>query len=185
MLNVDCVIGIDCGSQGGFAVWRQGLTPVTAKMPKEIDAIRDFLAYYSCFNTLVFLEKVQLRPDDVMLQDGKAMLGKMYRMQKLLANFEQIKAILETEKMPYCMVHPQKWISGLGLRTKGGQRADKTERKNRYKQFAKFHYPETKVTLWNADALCLMHWGRKMLSDSKGANWIEANLPKREYQKIL
>lgn len=185
MLSIDCVIGIDCGSQGGIAVWRAGLKPITVKMPKNTNELLDFLAYFSSFKTLVFLEKVQLRPDDVMMQDGKAMLGKMYRMQKLLANFEQIKTILEAEGLPYCLVHPQKWIAGLGLRTEGGQRADKAERKNRYKKFAQYHYPDAKVTLWNADALCLVHWGRKMLSDAKGLKWIEANLPKREQEKLM
>lgn len=185
MFNVDCVIGIDPGSQGGIAVWRAGLNTVTARMPKDVHDLSDMLSYYADFRTLVFLEKVQLRPDDVMMQDGKAVLGKMYRMQKLLANFEQLKTVITMAGLPYCLVHPQKWIAGLGLRTEGGQREDKAERKKRYKTFAQYHYPEVKTTLWNSDALCLVHWGRKMLADPKGQRWIEANLPKKEQEKLL
>lgn len=185
-MNVDCVIGIDCGSQGGIAVFRQGLKPVAVKMPKDTNDLLDFLSYYTDFKTLVFLEKVQLRPDDVMYQEGSANLGKMYRMQQLLANFEQVKTLLQAAGLPFCLVHPQKWISALGLRrTTGGQREDKKDRKARYKHFASVHYPEVKATLWNADALCLVHFGRMMLGTPKGVKWIEANLPKKEQEKLL
>ena len=48
------------------------------------------------------------------------------------------------------------------------------KRKNRYKKVAQNLYPEVNVTLWNSDAILLMHFGRVvLLNDLK---WVKENL---------
>ena len=74
------------------------------------------------------------------------------------------------------------WQTKLKLRIRG-EKVEKAERKRRYQEKAASCYPEIKVTLWNADALLLMHFGRwALVNDSK---WVKANLPEREYQKLF
>lgn len=183
-IKIDCVIGIDPGtSAGGIAVYIPGYCTKTVKMPKDIADLRDFLGYYKeNFHPIVFLEKLSVRPDDVALEDGKANMGKLYRIQKMMANFEHLKAIIEAVGVPYVMVHPASWQSKLKLR-QPGVKEEKPERKRRYQSIAAKAYPGVKVTLWNADALLIMHFGRwALVNDLK---WVRANLPQREYNKLF
>lgn len=185
-IRIDCVIGVDPGSQGGLAVFIPGQNPKVVKMPKDIRELADFFAYYKeNYKPIVFLEKLSVRPDDVMVQGDRAAMGKMYRIQKLMANFEHLKAIIETAGIPYVLVHPGKWMSYLGLRTtsRNGVKETKSERKNRYKEFAQKNYPSVNVTLWNADALNIMHFGRWALVNEP--NWVKEQLPEREYAKLF
>lgn len=182
-IRINAVIGVDPGAMGGIAVFIPGQNPKVVKMPKDIRELADFFAYYKeNYKPIVFLEKLSVRPDDVMIQGDKAAMGKMYRIQKLMANFEQIKTIIEMNNIPYVMVHPGKWTTYLGLRIKG-KKETKQERKNRYKEFAQKNYPSVNVTLWNGDALNIMHFGRKVLVNEP--NWVKANLPEREYAKLF
>ena len=81
--------------------------------------------------------------------------------------------------MPYVLVHPMSWQSRLGLRIKGEK---KKERKARYKEQAEKLYGGN-VTLWNADALLIMHFGRNVLQyDQK---WLLKNLPDKEQSKLF
>lgn len=184
--KIDCVIGVDPGAAGGLAVFVPGKLAKTVKMPKDITELKEFFGYYAeNYKPVVFLEKLSVRPDDVAVDGGKAALGKLYRIQKMMANYEHLKAIIEAVGIPYVMVHPGKWTSYLGLRLvrKNGSKETKQERKNRYKEFAQKNYPGINVTLWNADALNILHFGRKVLvNDPK---WVKANLPEREYQKLF
>lgn len=185
-LKIDCVIGIDPGAMGGIAIHIDGKNPIAAKNPKDVRDLMDMLAYYAdAFHPIIFLEKVQFRPDDVVIDSSGANLGKAYRIQRMLANFEHLKASIEMSGIPYCLVHPLSWQSKMGLRTKGGQRADKAERKKHYKEVAAELFPEVKTTLWNADALLIMEFGKRMLADEKGMKWILSNLPKREHSKLF
>lgn len=170
MQNYDCVIGIDPGSNGGIAVWRPGTPVKTVKMPRDLVDIRDLLQYIKSIakSPIVFLEKVQLRSDDIKDNPGKA-----FRIQQLLMAFQQLKDYIAVEGVPYVMVHPISWQSYLKLRK---QREEKTERKNRYKDAAAYYYPGVKVTLWNADAILLMHFGR--LKCHNEPSWVQDNLPK-------
>ena len=59
---------------------------------------------------------------------------------------------------------------------------EKTERKNRYKDAAQHYYPEIKATLWNADAVLLMHFGR--LKKQNDPKWIIQNLPSDIVRKL-
>lgn len=177
----DTIIGIDPGAAGGIAIFQPGKITRTVKMPKEIRELGEFFSYYAeNFRPLVFLEKLSVRPDDV-----KDNPGKIYRIQQMLANYEHLKALLENVGLPYVLVHPGKWTAYLGLRLvrKGCIKETKQERKNRYKKYAQKNYPEVNVTLWNADALNILHFGRKILVNDP--NWVKSNLPKKELEKLF
>ena len=170
MFDFNAVIGIDPGASGGLAIFQPGKLTKTVKMPKEVRELRDFFEYYADnFKPIVFLEKLSVRPDDI-----KGNPGKIYRIQQMLANFEHLKAIMESEGVPYVLVHPMSWQTRLGLRVKG-QHEEKADRKRRYRATAERLYPAVKTTLWNSDALLILHFGRMVLvNDPK---WVLDNLP--------
>lgn len=183
-IKINCVIGIDPGTNGGIAVFIPGNPVKAVKMPRDITDLADFLSYYKeISNPIIFLEKLSVRPDDVGVgPDGKPNMGKIYRIQKLMANYEHLKALIETAGIPYVMVHPMTWQTKLKLRVRG-QQEEKAERKRRYASKAGELYPGVKVTLWNADALLIMHFGRYALVNE--TNWVRENLPVREQSKIF
>lgn len=182
-IKINCVIGIDPGAAGGIAVFIPGRNTKALKMPKDVRELGDFFAYYAeNYKPIVFLEKLSVRPDDVSVQGDRAAMGKLYRIQKMMANFEHLKALIETHGIPYVMVHPLSWQTKLKLRVRG-QHEEKADRKRRYKEAAAQLYPGVNVTLWNADALLLMHFGRWALINEP--KWVKANLPEREYQKLF
>lgn len=182
-IKINCVIGIDPGANGGLAIYIPGRLTKVAKMPKDLTELRDFFAYYAeNYKPIVFLEKLSVRPDDIKTDGTGTNMGKLYRIQKLIANFEHLKALIETSGIPYVMVHPMTWQTKLKLRIHGMQE-EKADRKRRYAQLAAAQYQEIKVTLWNADALLIMHFGRWALVND--AKWVKANLPEREYQKLF
>jgi len=183
LFNINAIIGIDPGSSGALCVFIPGKLVKVIKMPKDITELRDFFAYYAeNFKPIVFLEKLSVRPDDVVVQGDRAAMGKLYRIQKLMANFEHLKALAETAGIPYVMVHPASWQTKLKLRVRGVHE-EKADRKKRYQEHAAKLYPGVKVTLWNADALLIMHFGRWALVNEP--KWVKANLPEREYQKLF
>ena len=182
-IKINCVIGVDPGAGGGIAVFIPGRNTKAIKMPKDIAQLRDFFAYYAeNYKPIVFLEKLSVRPDDVVVQGDKAAMGKLYRIQKMMANFEHLKALIETSGIPYVLVHPLSWQTKLILRVRGVHE-EKADRKRRYKDAAAQLYPGVNVTLWNADALLLLHFGRwALVNDIK---WVKANLPEREHAKLF
>lgn len=182
-MKINCVIGIDPGAAGGIAVFVPGAKVKTVKMPKDVRELQVFFQYYAeNFRPIVFLEKLSVRPDDVQMQGGRAAMGKLYRIQKMMANYEHLKALLEASEIPYVMVHPASWQSKLKLRERGSKE-EKADRKRRYREHAGRLYPWAKVTLWNADALLIMHFGRWALEND--FSWVRANLPEREYDKLF
>ena len=168
-MNFDCVIGIDPGTNGGIATWRPNAPLKTSKMPKDLNDIRDYLQYIKsiCQRPIIFLEKVQLRADDVKDNPGKA-----FRIQQLLISFQKLKDYMEVEGIPYVLFHPISWQTTLKLRKQG---ESKSERKSRYKQVAEYYYPNIKTTLWNADAILILHAGRVKIKYEP--QWVLANLP--------
>lgn len=176
-IKVDCIIGIDPGASGGIVVWRQNAKPRAIKMPKDINDVKKLLEYYkSIGNPIVFLEKLSVRPDDISMGGDGANMGKLYRIQRMMANFEQLKAVMMLAEIPYCMVHPMKWQNTLKLRTAGKVKEEKADRKRRYKDIAGKLYPAIKPTLWSADATLIMHFGRYVLANDM--DWVKSNLPK-------
>lgn len=174
MKQINSIIGIDPGVNGGIALYRSGRATVY-RMPEDLNRLKDLLKQEKELGeTIVFIEKLSVRPDDVASENGAANMGKLYRIQKMMANFEQLKAIVSVCDIPYILVHPMKWQNKLELRVRG-EKEEKKERKNRYKEVAQELYPYIKTTLWNADALLIMHFGRHMLEHCP--IWIKQNLP--------
>ena len=182
-MNISAIIGIDPGGAGGIAVFIPGCNVKVAKMPKDVRNLRDFFEYYAeNYKPIVFIEKLSVRPDDVIMKDDKAAMGKLYRIQHMMANYEHLIAMIETFEIPYVRVHPISWQTKLKLRVKG-EKIEKAQRKRNYQNKAASLYPEVKVTLWNADALLIMHFGRWALMNDK--KWVKEQLPEREYQKLF
>ncbi len=156
-----------------MVVWRPNEPIKAVKMPKDLNAIKDFVNYYKdVAKPLVFLEKLSIRPDDIADDGTGKNKGKIYRIQVMMQNFEQLKAILTVSGIPYVLVHPMTWQSRLKVRMKGEEKPD---RKRRFKDIAEKLYP-IKQTLWSADATLIMHFGRYILAND--INWVKENLPK-------
>lgn len=175
-ITIDCIIGIDPGKNGGIAVWRPNHKTEVIKMPDDLMDLRQWFDYMKTIcRPLVFVEKVQLRPDDITDNPGKA-----FRVQKLLSEFEKLKMIIAMCDVPFVLVHPLKWQNGLKLRVKG---EEKPERKKRYQRVAADYYPDVRATLWNADAIMIMHFGRYILHNDP--RWVLENLPAPMHDRLF
>ena len=175
-ITIDCIIGIDPGKSGGLAIWRPNYKTEVLKMPSNILDLRQYFEYIaSICNPLIFLEKVQLRPDDIKDNPGKA-----FRIQRMLADFETLKTVISVCDIPFVLVNPMKWQNTLKVRVKGEERKD---RKKRFQRAAIDCYPDVKVTLWNCDALLLLHFGRFVLQND--FKWVLQNLPNQIHYKIF
>lgn len=185
-MKIDCVIGIDPGVNGGIAIYRPGKITKVIKMPRNLIDLRDWFVYVTSICTpLVFLEKLSVRPDDVTIDQNdntRANMGKMYRIQEMMKNFEQLKVIMNFSNIPFVLVSPMKWQSTLKLRLKG-VKEEKIDRKNRYKKISGELYPAVNVALWNSDALLIMHFGRYVLANEQ--QWVKDNLPKNIIPKLF
>lgn len=163
--ETDAIIGVDPG--GGLAIWRKGVSIChTLKMPKDLHELNDYLVYINsiCKQPLAFIEKVNVRPDDIGDRNDPVNRGKIYRIETMVKNYTRLQEIFYNMKIPYVLVHPMTWQAKLNLRMKGEEKKD---RKNRYKAFAAEKYPNIKrVTLWNADAILIMHFARFMLKNN-------------------
>lgn len=180
MENITSVIAIDCGANGGIAAYKDGQT-YAVKMPKTIEDFRQYLEYWQSISTpVIFIERLSVRPDDVSAEGEGVNMGKLFRIQKMIANFEQIKAAIAFAGIPYILVHPVKWQNGLNLRIKGEGRKEK---KNRFKEVAQRLYPNIKTTLWNADALLILQFARKVLANDM--EWVKHQLPVIEKEKLF
>lgn len=177
-MNVDCVIGIDPGKQGGIAIYTKEDGMVrTVRMPADTEDLAELMRYYvENFHPVAFLEKLNLHKDDARVP------GKIFGIEKLIGNFNQLRVTMEVVGVPFCMVHPISWEYRLGLREKG-RRESKTERKRRYQSVAARMYPGNKVTLWNADALLIMTFGRAVLANDLA--WVRSNLPAKCHDTIF
>lgn len=186
-MKIDCIIGIDPGANGGIVTWRPNYNLRAIKMPKDITKIRDYLNEIKTYtHPIVFIEKLSIRPDDVMVGQDGVNLGKLYRIQNMMQNYESLKAIIAACDIPFCMVAPMKWQSTLKLRKpklSGKAKEEKADRKRRYKDIAGKLYPELKATLWNSDATLIMHFGRYMLVNDM--NWVRSNLPERLHTTLF
>lgn len=184
-IRISAVVGIDPGSNGGIVTWRPNQNIKAIQMPKDLTDLRNYLEYLKTIcSPIVFLEKLSVRPDDVTPGADGVNMGKLYRIQKMMANFEQLKAIIAVCDIPFVMVHPIKWQNELKLRAKTTRKKEeKNERKRRYKEVAGNLYPELKPTLWNADATLIMHFGRYILHNNP--RWVLENLPAPMHDRLF
>ena len=172
-MNFDCIIGIDPGAAGGIAYTVNGKT-TALKMPKDLSDLVDLVNYLKGIATpIAFIERLSVRPDDVFVTGAKPNMGKMFRIQKMMQNFAQLQTVFDVCDVPYCLVSPMKWQSGI--RVKGEEKAD---RKRRFKTLAADLFPEMNITLWNADALLIMDFGKHAIEhDTK---WIRQHINERK-----
>lgn len=185
-MKINCIIGIDPGASGGIVTWRPDAKVKAMKMPKDLDDFRAYMEYVKDnFSPLVFIEKVTVRMDDVKVDGDGANMGKLFRVQKMIANFEQMKTVLMVLGIPYVLVNPMKWQNELKLRisVKGKPKEEKEERKRRYRDIAGELYPEINATLWSADATLIMHFGRYMLHNN--IHWVMENLPIKMHNTLF
>ena len=179
-MKIDCIVGIDPGVNGGIVTWRPNHNITAIKMPKDINELKDYLLYLkSICSPIVFLEKLSVRPDDVTLGADGVNMGKLYRIQKMMANFEQLKAIITVAEIPFVLIAPISWQQKLRIRIKN---EDKKDRKKRYKDIAQSLYPEIKQTMYSCDATLIMHFGRYMLANYM--DWIKSNLPNYLHNRL-
>lgn len=180
-MKVNAIIGIDPGAAGGICMWRPGRLLKLYKMPKDIRDLKDWLEYVKTIcSPLIFLEKLSVRPDDVAVIDGNANMGKLYRIQKMMANYERLKSTITFCDIPFILIHPISWQTKLKLRVQGEEKA---ERKRRYRDIASQLYPGVKQTMWSCDATLIMHFGRFILKNDK--EWVRQNLPTSQHDKFF
>ena len=177
-LAVDAVLGIDPGKSGGIAIYTKDDGMVrTVKMPTSTEDLADLLRYYKeNYTPVAFIEKLNIRREDVNVP------GKIFGIQKLMDNHAQLRTVCEVEGIPFALVHPLSWENRLGLRIKG-LREEKRVRKKRYASVAARWYPGNRVTLWNADALLIMHFGRFVLTND--IKWLMANIPSKMHDLVF
>lgn len=179
-IRISAVVGIDPGSNGGIVTWRPDHNITAIKMPEDINDIRDYLNHLKTIcSPIVFLEKLSVRPDDITPGADGVNMGKLYRIQKMLANFEQLKAIITVAEIPFVLIAPISWQQKLRIRIKN---EDKKDRKKRFKDIAQSLYPEIKQTMYSCDATLIMHFGRYMLANNM--DWIKSNLPNYLHNRL-
>jgi len=177
-MTIETFIGIDPGMSGAIAHYSDKKGAKVVKMPKKPAEMLQYFAYLKeiCANPVVFVEKVQAFTSDS--SDNNP--GKQHRIQVMLNNYNTLLVCIIQAGFSYIEVPPATWQKYLNLRKEG---EEKPERKARYKAAANQYYPEIKTTLWNADALCVLQFGR--LKYQYDINWIIQKLKVNPQQKLL
>lgn len=205
------IIAIDPGKSGGIALLANGKT-TAVKMPKDVKELSVYLKMIldTYEEPIVFIEKVQayrgktldeLKEQIIMLRDDfkdpetffdelKFLIdgqddapGKKFGINKMLANYTELLTVIKLLSIPLIEVYPVSWQSTLGLKIRK-EKITKTERKNRYKEFAQRSFPELgKITLATSDALCLVQFALyKYLHDPR---WIEERMENKKQNNLF
>lgn len=154
-------IGIDPGVSGAItALDENGKVVALTKMPQTMGELLSFLQQFTDNDTTCYLEKVHARPGD-----GAASMFKFGQ------GFGWLQMALLAAKIKTIEVLPNTWMRGLGIKSKKKDET-KTAYKNRLKFVVEQLFPDQKVTLWNSDALLIVH--ALYVADKKGE--INANL---------
>lgn len=168
------IIGIDPGVGGGIAIIKNNAISIH-KMPTikvEVNgktrneaciANLQILMVENSDNTIVFIEKVNPRPQD-------AESNRQFKIARMLANYEVLKTVVKIFKFPLVEVPPRTWQEYLRLVKRGEVQKD---RKNRYKRYAS-HLIGRDATLWNADAICIAQFGN--LKVQRDIAWIRERI---------
>lgn len=161
------IIGIDPGASGGIAIYTDGKA-TAVKMPKGADATNEYFRYLreTFENAIVFIERVSHFAGGA--DDAP---GKKFAIAKMMENYTVLKTLLKTNNLPFVEVPSVSWQSVLFKRVKG---ESKEARKKKYKEYASENYPEIKVTLSNADALCILSFGRIKLDEDP--DWLTGKI---------
>lgn len=163
-MNYDVVIGIDCGKSGSISSYYNKKYHAV-KMPSTSEDVSSYIKYLSSIgNAIVIVEKVMLR-------SGDENNHKMFRMAKLVKNYNEVVTVLKILGVDFVEVFPKTWQNYI---TPDIKEVDYSIRKKRLKyhveNMLKSHI---KVTLWNADALLLVLFGIK--KQQFDPFWLQAN----------
>jgi len=178
MNDQQTIVTIDPGASGGIAFITKGKTQAVA-MPSDVHKMQEYLQYIkeTYPNVVVFIEKVQafIKDDDSP--------GKKFAINKMLANYEQILTVVKLTGFKYVEVFPNTWQSTLGLKIEKQRQETKTQRKNRYKQYAQKKFPELKVNLKTCDALCLIRFA--LVKIEYDIEWIRERLQNKISERLI
>ena len=129
-MKIDCIIGIDPGAAGGYCGLATNHNATAIKMPKDINDIRFIQLLQRDLHTDYLFGKIERSPgrrNEV--GDAGANMGKLYRIQKMLQNFEHLKVIITVAEIPFVLVNAMKWQNDLKLRIKvKGKKEEKADR---------------------------------------------------------
>lgn len=160
------VIAIDPGVKGALAsmlfnnethemhmVRTHNMPVITGEISKTVDYIVDKRTRVICF-----IENITIQGP---LKPGESQF-KVFRSKKLLDNYMKLVTVFEMKGIKIESIMPMTWQSGLQLRTKG-KKEEYKDKKAKFKKYATAIFPQIKVTPSNADALCLLEFGRRKL----------------------
>lgn len=171
-LKTKVIIGIDPGAQGAIAIYNGRTDEITVhKMPKKITPLKEILQE-NLNDQFVFLERVSPWKGDIHTP------GKMFGINKMMENYTMLRMVIEEMDIPFVYTSPNTWQKTI--RRKG---ESKEARKRRFRDMAQKIYPTVRATLWNADALLIMNYGRIMASYN--LNWIWSHCPDHVKKKDL
>lgn len=153
------IIAIDPGKSGGIASLlfdrknNKVASATAVKMPETLEQtnmyIRHLINGRPNDGHVIYIEKIQLRPDD--LQNKT-----MFNMQKLVRSVERLIGTFKINGFKYVEVLPHIWQKKFIAK----KIAEKKDRKNVLKQIAQERFRGLKVTLATADALCILEYAR-------------------------
>lgn len=152
------IIGIDPGSLGGVAVLdTQENLIKTIKMPETFpdiyNLIRNIASDCGTVNIIAVMENV-----------GHGMPGQSSSATAKFARHNgHLEMALYAVGIRTEMVTPQKWQRHYSNSIGTSKGLEKTVWKNRLKGEAQRLFPSVNVTLWNADAILMANYGRKLL----------------------
>lgn len=137
------ILGIDPGMSGGYVMSSD--SGVTAfKMPETEKDLWDAFAWARTFgDTKAYIEDVHAMPGQGVTSMFKFGYGLGCLRMALIGN-----------GIPFEKVSPMKWQKALGCLSKGD--------KNVTKRKAQELFPQIKVVHWNADALLIAEYGRRV-----------------------
>lgn len=164
------VVGIDGGKNGALAVAKAGDLSVV-NMPQTVKELHSFFSVLCEAGEVVcFFEKVS-----AFVGEGDE---KRFGIIKMIKQVERVFTVLELLDVKVVEVASVTWQSRLKLNKNKG--LTKTERKRKYFNYAQSWAPRTKFTVRQADAVCLLACGLKMLAEGDplvtGENFSDLNL---------
>lgn len=136
-------LGIDPGLSGGIALLSDDSTPLYWKMPTTDRDLLDILSPIRPVFVYCILERVSASP-----QMGVTSAWTFGR------GYGKIEMALCAARIPFDYVQPAKWQLVMGCRTKG----DKNISKARAQQV----FPDLPIRHWNADALLIAEFCRRL-----------------------
>lgn len=146
------ILGIDPGQSGAIAI----ISPDGRRAEQRLSATETDIWYF-LFNwhphdkceSFAFVERVHSMP-----KQGVASSFKFGQ------NYGFLRGLLTALRIPFEEVTPQRWQKEMACLTKG----DKNVSKARAQQL----FPQLKVCHWNADALLIAEFGRRVLNQRNG-----------------